>query len=101
MVAQLILLNLIQVVAVLLGDGSIVGLIQITAIAVPCQILGVAYVAAGGNALGVGVLIPAGNTCNRNDGLQALNAGGSQTKLGGTSVGNGRSYQPCRWTSLP
>ena len=84
---ELILLNLVQVVAVLLGDGSVVGRIEVTAVAVPCEHLGIACrPCAGGNALRVGVLIPACDACYGDDGLEAGNAGGGQTELGGACV---------------
>ena len=84
---ELILLDLVQVVAVLLGDGSVIGRIEVAAVAVPCEHLGIACrPCAGGNTLRVGVLIPACDACYGNDGLETGNAGGGQTELGGACV---------------
>ena len=85
---ELILLDLIQIVAVLLGDGSVVGRIEVTAVAVPCEHLRIACrPCAGGNALRVCVLIPACDACYGDDGLEAGNAGGGQTELSGACIG--------------
>ena len=83
----LVLLELVEVVAVLLLDGCPVLLVQVPAGAVPGQPVGVSGVTVGGDALGVGVLIPAGDAGHGDDGLQALHAGGGQAELGGAGVG--------------
>ena len=84
---QLIHADLVEVVAIVLLDGRPIGVIQVAARAVPGQVIGVGGVTAGRNALRVGVLIPAGDAGHRDNGLQALHAGSSQTKLGGTGIG--------------
>ena len=70
-----------------LGSGNSSLAVQITAGAVSGQGVGVGRAAAGGNALRVGILIPAGDTGHRNDGLQTLHTGGGQAELGGAGIG--------------
>ena len=83
----LVIADLVEVVAVLLLDGGPVLRVQVPAGAVPGQPVGVSGVTVGGDALGVGVLIPAGDAGHGDDGLQALHAGGGQAELGGAGVG--------------
>ena len=83
----LVIADLVEVVAVLLLDGGPVLRVQIPAGAHPSQGLGVSRIGTGGNPLGVGVLIPAGDAGHGDDGLQALHAGGGQAELGGAGVG--------------
>ena len=84
---QLVLPDLIEVVSILAGNGVPVRLIQVPAGAVPGQPVAVSGVAPGGNALGVGILIPAGNPRHGDDGLQPLHPSGGQAELGGAGVG--------------
>ena len=83
---ELIVLDLIQILAVAVGDGGVIVRVEITAGAVPCEPVAISD-SAGGNALGVGVFIPACNAGDGDDGLQTFHAGGSQTELGGAGVG--------------
>ena len=83
----LVIADLVEVVAVLLLDGGPVLRVQVPAGAVPGQPVGVSGVTVGGDALGIGVLIPAGDAGHGDDGLQALHAGGGQAELGGAGVG--------------
>ena len=84
---ELILLDLVHIVAVLFGDGRVVVRIEVAAVAVPAEPLGVADGAVGGNALRVGVLVPACDAGDGDDGLKAGNAGRRQTELRRAGVG--------------
>ena len=84
---ELILLDLVHVVAVLFGDGGVVVRIEVAAVAVPAEPLGVVDAAVGGNALRVGVLIPACDAGDGDDGLKAGDAGRCQTELRRAGVG--------------
>ena len=87
------IVNGLKVVAVIRFDFVPIIGIQLSAGAVTGQCVGVSRLAVGGNALRVGILIPAGNTGHGDDGLQTCHAGGSQTELGGTGVGTaGHAY---------
>ena len=84
---ELILLDLVHVVAVLFGDGRVVVRIEVAAVAVPAEPLGVVNEAVGGDALRVGVLIPARDAGDGDDGLKAGDAGRCQTELRRAGVG--------------
>ena len=81
------IVNGLKVVAVIRFDFVPIIGIQLSAGAVTGQCVGVSRLAVGGNALRVGVLIPAGDTGHGNDGLQTLHAGSCQTELGSSGVG--------------
>ena len=81
------IVNGLKVVAVIRFDFVPIIGIQLSAGAVTGQCVGVSRLAVGGNALRVGVLIPAGDTGHGNNGLQTGHTGGSQTELGGTGIG--------------
>ena len=89
---NLIVVNTIKICRVSLLDGVpfCIVLIQTSVNIAPCtierQIITICYTA-GGNTLRVGVLIPACDTCNRNDSLKALNAGRSNCEVSCTAVG--------------
>ena len=78
--------QLVEVAAVLVGDGAVVRVVEVAAGAVEGQIVAVGD-AGGAGALGVGVLIPARDARDGDDGLQTGDAGGGQTELGGARVG--------------
>ena len=81
------IVNGLKVVAVIRFDFVPIIGIQLSAGAVTGQCVGVSRLAVGGNALRVGILIPAGDTGHGNNGLQTGHTGGSQAELGGTGIG--------------
>ena len=81
------IVNGLKVVAVIRFDFVPIIGIQLSAGAVTGQCVGVSRLAVGGNALRVGILIPAGDTGHGDNGLQTGHAGSCQTELGSSGVG--------------
>ena len=89
---NLIIVNTVEICWVNILDGFpfCIVLIQTSVNIAPCtierQIITICYIV-GGNTLRIGVLVPACNACNRNDGLKALNTGGSDCEVSRAAVG--------------
>ena len=89
---NLIIVNTVEICRVNILDGFpfCIVLIQTSVNIAPCtierQIITICYIV-GGNTLRIGVLVPACNACNRNDGLKALNTGGSDCEVSRAAVG--------------
>ena len=89
---NLIIVNTVEICRVNILDGVPFRIIRIhTSVDIASctherQMITICYTA-GGNTLRIGVLVPACNACNRNDGLKALNTGGSDCEVSRAAVG--------------
>ena len=84
---HLVIINTVEVLLVNILHAVPVVFINITTSAVETEVIRVSRIRVGGNALRIGIIIPACNACNRNDGLKALNTGGSDCEVSRAAVG--------------
>ena len=84
---DLIVVNAVQIRLIGVLDRVPVVLVDVAARTVQTEVIRVCRIVGGRNTLRVGVFIPACNACNRNDGFQTLDAGGSHSEISRTAVG--------------
>ena len=89
---NLIIINTVEICLIGVFDAVPVIFVNVAACAFKRKIITVCNTI-GRNTLRIGVFIPACDACNRNDGLEALNAGRGYCKVGCTAVGTaGHGY---------
>ena len=97
----LIIINTVEVLLVNILHAVPVVFINITASAVETEVIRICRITASRDTLRVGVLIPACDTRNRNDGLEVFNASGSNCEVSRAAVGTtGHSNVAVRPVSL-
>ena len=84
---HLVIINTVEVLLVNSLHAVPVVFINITASAVETEVIRICRITASGDTLRVGVLVPACNACNRNDGLEVCNAGGGDCEVSRAAVG--------------
>ena len=84
---HLVIINTVEVLLVNILHAVPVVFINITASAVETEVIRICRITASRDTLRVGVLIPACDTCNRNDGLEVCYTGRRNCKVGRAAVG--------------
>ena len=98
---HLVIINTVEVLLVNILHAVPVVFINITASAVETEVIRICRITASRDTLRVGVLIPACDTCNRNDGLEVCYTGRRNCKVGRAAVGTtGHSNVAVRPVSL-
>ena len=98
---NLIIINTVEVLLVNILHAFPVVFINITTSAVETEVIRICRITASRDTLRVGVLIPACDTCNRNDGLEVCYTGRRNCKVGRAAVGTtGHSNVAVRPVSL-
>ena len=98
---HLVIINTVEVLLVNILHAVPVVFINITASAVETEVIRICRITASRDTLRVGVLIPACDTRNRNDGLEVCYTGRRNCKVGRTAVGTtGHSNVAVRPVSL-
>ena len=98
---HLVIINTVEVLLVNILHAVPVVFINITASAVETEVIRICRITASRDTLRVGVLIPACDTCNRNNGLEVCYTGRRNCKVGRAAVGTtGHSNVAVRPVSL-
>ena len=84
---NLVIINTVKICLIGVFDAVPVIFVNVAASAVETEVIRICRITASRDTLRVGVLIPACNACNRNDGLKALNTSGSDCEVSRATVG--------------